>query len=51
MRTSEIFGVKNFEFFKIYDVSARTRGKEVNFLRFCVGVFYGQPQRKLRFGK
>jgi len=28
MRTSALFGVKNFGFFKIYGVSARTRGVE-----------------------
>jgi len=26
MRTSALFGVKNFGFFEIYGVSARTRG-------------------------
>jgi len=48
MRTSVLFGVKNFGFFKIYCVSARTRGgREVNFSRFCVDVLYGRPLRKL----
>jgi len=47
MRTSALFGVKNFGFFKIYGGSARTRGEEVNFLRFCVDVLYGRPLRKL----
>jgi len=28
MRTSALFGAKNFEFFEIYDVSARTRRVE-----------------------
>jgi len=28
MRTYALFGVKKFGFFKIYGVSARTRGKE-----------------------
>jgi len=27
MRTSALFGLKNFEFFEIYDVSARIRGE------------------------
>jgi len=27
MRTSALFGVKTFEFFEIYGVSARTRGE------------------------
>jgi len=27
MRTSALFGAKNFRFFKIYGVSARTRGE------------------------
>jgi len=51
MRTSAFFDAKNFEFFEIYSVSARTRGrrdwasadifrkKGVNFLRFCANVF------------
>jgi len=53
MWTSALFGAKNFEFFKIYGVSTRTRGlsqcrhfadKEegVIFSRFCEDVFYGR---------
>jgi len=51
MRTSAFFGIKNFGFFKIYVVYARTRGrglsqcghfsdkaKGVNFSRFCAAV-------------
>jgi len=46
---------KNFGFFEIYDVSARTRRdranadifrtreKGVSFSRFCADVFYGRP--------
>jgi len=30
-------------FFKIYGVSAQTRGEGVNFSWFCLGVFYGRP--------
>jgi len=51
------FGAKNFGFFEIYGVSARTRGRRVepvrtffgqggkgiNFSRFCADVFYGLP--------
>jgi len=55
MQTSALFGVKNSGFFKIYGVSARTRGegglsqcvqfanKGVNFSRYCDDVFYGRP--------
>jgi len=61
MRTSVLFGAYSFEFFEIYDVSARTRGGEgswasadifrtrergVNFSRFCADVFYGRPLSK-----
>jgi len=36
MRTSALFGAKNFEFFEIYNVSARTRWEGVEPLRlFC----------------
>jgi len=47
MRTSALFGAKNFGFLEIYDVSARTRGVEpvrtrVNFSRFCADVLYGR---------
>jgi len=58
MRTFALFGAKNFEFFKIYDVSARTKGKrglasaEIlrtreggQFSRFCADVFYGRSIR------
>jgi len=41
MRTSALFVQKNFGFFEIYGVSARTRG--VNFSRFCAEAFYGRP--------
>jgi len=52
MRTSELFGAKDFEFFEIYGVSALTTGIEpvrtfcdklwwgFDFSRFCVEVFY-----------
>jgi len=54
MRTSALFGAKNFGFFEIYGVSARARGVEpvrtffghgegVNFSRFYADVFYGRP--------
>jgi len=55
MRTSALFGAKNFGFFEIYDVPAQTRrvepvrtfcgqgGEEVNFSRFCADVFHGRP--------
>jgi len=53
MRTSALFGAKNIEFFKIYGVSARTRGAVpvrtffgqggINFLQFCADVLYGCP--------
>jgi len=34
VRTSVLFGAKNFGFFEIYDVSARTRGEGgVDFVR------------------
>jgi len=52
MRTSALFGVKNFRFFEIYGVFARTRrkgisqcgqeGKGVNFSRFCADFLYGR---------
>jgi len=55
MRTSALFGAKNFEFFEIYGVSARIRGERVSqsgdffgqgggvhFSRFCADVFYGR---------
>jgi len=38
MRTSTLFVVKNFGFFEIYGVSARTRGVEP------VRTFYGQGE-------
>jgi len=40
MRTSALFGAKSFGFYEIYGVSARTKGKGVNFSRFCADVFY-----------
>jgi len=53
MRTSALFVAKNFGFFEIYGVSARTRevepvraffGQEgVSFSRYCADVFYGRP--------
>jgi len=43
MRTSALFGKKNFGFFEIYGVSAPTKGEGVNFLQFCADVFYGWP--------
>jgi len=52
IRTSALFGTKNFGFFEIYGVSAWTRRrrvecghfseKEVNFSRFCTDVLYGR---------
>jgi len=33
MRTSTLFGAKNFEFFEIYGVSARTREEGLDFVR------------------
>jgi len=43
MRTSALFGTKNTGVFEIYGVSTRTRGKGVNFSRFCADVlFYGR---------
>jgi len=35
MRTSAFFGAKNFGFFKIYRVSARTRGEFEPVRTFC----------------
>jgi len=60
MRMSTFFGVKNFEFFEIYGVSWTdkgvanekifwTRGRGVNFLRFCVDVFCGRLFMKKTF--
>jgi len=55
MWTSALFSTKNFGFFEIYGVSARTRGRVVepvrrffgqggvNFSRFCADFFYGRP--------
>jgi len=57
MRTSALYGAKNFGFFENYDTSARTkerrgcasadifrtRGEGVNFSRFCADVFNGRP--------
>jgi len=57
MRTSSLFGAKNFKIFEIFDVFARTKeegvepvrtfcgqeGGKVDFLRFCADVFYGRP--------
>jgi len=37
------FWCKNFKFFKIYGVSARTRKRGVNFSQFYEDVFYGRP--------
>jgi len=53
MQTFAGFCAYNFEFFKIYGVSARTRkerfepvrafcGQRINFLRFCADVIYGR---------
>jgi len=56
--SSALFSAKNFGFFEIYGVSARTRGeggwasanilltRGVNFSRFCADVFYGRPLRE-----
>jgi len=41
MRTSALFEAKNFGFFEIYGVSARTRGEEVEPVR----TFFGQEGR------
>jgi len=43
IRTSALFDVKNFRFFKIYGVPARTRGREVETVRtfFELGVERG----------
>jgi len=38
MRTSALFGAKNFGFFEIYGVSVQTSG--VNISRICADVFY-----------
>jgi len=51
MRTSALFSAKNFRYFKIYGVSARTRWVEpvrtreegANFSIFCADVFYERP--------
>jgi len=56
MRTSALFGEKNFGYFEIYGVSARTRGigvepvrtfceqgGGVNFSRFCANVLWTAP--------
>jgi len=55
MRTSALFGAKNIGFFKIYGVSARTRGGGFNqcghfadkgggqFFEIFADVFYGRP--------
>jgi len=52
MRTFALYGAKNFGYFEIYGVSARTRGAEPvrifggqvgQFMRFCTDVIYGQP--------
>jgi len=37
MRTSELSGAKNFEFFKIYEVSARTMREEGHFFEILCG--------------
>jgi len=41
MRTSSLFGAKNFRFFEIYCVSARTRGRGVEPVR----TFFEQGER------
>jgi len=59
MRTYALFGAKNFGFFEIYGVSARTRkeglsqcghfsnnGEGVNFSRFCTDFFNGLPLKE-----
>jgi len=54
MRSSTLFGAKNFEFSKFIVCPHGQRGRgrasadifrtrEVNFSRFCVNVFYGHP--------
>jgi len=43
MRTSTLFGVKNFGFFKIYRVSTRTRGRRSIFRDFVWTVFMDGP--------
>jgi len=56
MRTSAFFRQKNFGFFEMFSVSARTRGRGfsqcrhfsdkeggVNFSQFCPDIFYGRP--------
>jgi len=40
MRTTALFDAKLLGFFEIYGMSARTRGEEVNFSRFCADVLY-----------
>jgi len=40
MRTSALFGAKNFGFFKIYGVSARTGGKGVEPVRTREGPIF-----------
>jgi len=65
MLTFALFGAKNFGFFEIYIVSARTRGEGdlsqcghfakkgggVNFSRFCADVLYGRPLNNISFVK
>jgi len=61
MRTSTLFGTKNFEFFEIYGVSARTRGvKPVRtfcgqgvkggqfFVILCRRLLWTAPNRKAK---
>jgi len=43
MRMSALFGAKNFGFFEIYGVSARTRGEGVNFVQTS---FMDDPNEK-----
>jgi len=54
VRTSALFGAKRLEFFEIYGMSARTRGRgwasadigqveSVNFSRFCADAFVDGP--------
>jgi len=48
MRTSALYGAKNFGFFEIYGMSARTRGKEVNFSLILCPLFYGRAPNHTR---
>jgi len=48
MRTTVLFAPKNFGFFEIYDVSARTRGEGIQFFAIFADVFYGRPLTRNR---